>query len=127
MSLTDKNTNLQELKDLVRAFRKERDWDKHFTPKNVATSIAIEAAELLELFQWDLLMENDKQQWADELADVIVFCLQFADVTDIDISSAVKDKVRRASEKYPVEVFAGKQDTAKTYHEIKKRYRQKGS
>ena len=72
-------------------------------------------------------MENDKQQWADELADVIVFCLQFADVTDIDISSAVKDKVRRASEKYPVEVFAGKQDTAKTYHEIKKRYRQKGS
>lgn len=122
----DAETTLQELKDLVIKFRGERNWDKHFTPKNVATSIAIEAAELLEHFQWDLLIkdtEDDREEVAKELADVLIFAFHFATICDIDITSAFRKKLEAASRKYPVEVFNKNNDGKADYHHIKQSYR----
>ncbi len=125
MKQTDANTNLQELKELVKAFRKERGWEKHFTPKNVATSISIEAAELLELYQWDLLVKDDAPQKAEEeLADILIFAFHFATLYDIDIATAFKAKLAAAAKKYPTEIFNENNEGFDDYHRIKKEYRQ---
>lgn len=126
MGKADAETTLQELKDLVTKFREERDWNKHFTPKNVATSIAIEAAELLEHFQWDLLMkdaEDDKEEIVKELADVLIFTFHFATIYDIDMASAFRNKLEAVAKKYPVEVFNANNDGKADYHRIKQSYR----
>lgn len=78
MSKSDNNTSLQELKDLVAKFRDERDWAKHHSPKNLAISIAIEAAELMEHFQWDDYTETSRQEMVDELSDILIYCFNFA-------------------------------------------------
>lgn len=96
------------------------------SPKNVAISLCIEAAELLEHFQWDEYRQEDKQAIADELADVIFNCLNFANQMDIDITSAFMKKFERIQKKYPVELFNPKNDSAEEYFRIKKAYRQKG-
>lgn len=125
MKKTDQDTNLQELKELVIKFRKDRGWEKHFTPKNVATSIAIEAAELLEHFQWDLLMKDDKDEIAKELADVLIFAFHFATLYDLDISTEFKKKLKAAEEKYPTSIHKPGADDKTAYHQAKKKYRQK--
>ncbi len=126
MSKGDNETTLQELKDLVNKFEQERGWQKHHKPKNVAISLCIEAAELLEHFQWDEYRQEDKQAIADELADVIFNCLNFANQMDIDITKAFMKKFERIQKKYPVEVFNPDNDSAEEYFRIKKEYRQKG-
>ena len=123
MKKVDSNTHLEELKTLVIKFRAERGWDKHFTPKNVATSIAIEAAELLELFQWDLLMKEDRQKAAEELADVLIFAFHFATIYDIDITTAFRAKLEAAAKKYPISVFNPQSDSQEEYHAAKQAYR----
>jgi dCTP diphosphatase len=125
MNKPDNKTTLDELKKLVINFRKERGWDKHFTPKNVATSISIEAAELLEHFQWDQLIKEDKEEISKELADVLIFAFHFATLYDIDISTVFQKKLSAAAKKYPVEVFNGESDDTDNYHSVKKKYRQK--
>ncbi len=126
MSKTDANTTLQELKNLVDKFEQERGWKKHHTPKNVAISLCIEAAELLEHFQWDEYQRNDPDGIADELADVILNCLNFANQMDIDITAAFMSKFERVQKKYPVELFNPANDNSEEYFRIKKRYRQQG-
>ncbi len=107
----DNQTTLRELKDLLKKFRDDRDWKQFHDPKNLAEAISIEASELLEHFLW--LNESDvkhnlessptyKQEITDELADIINYCIQFALVTDIDISTAVKEKLKKAEAKYPI-------------------------
>ncbi len=128
MAKNDSDTTVQELKDLIIHFAKERNWKKHHTPKNLAMSIAIETAELMEHFQWDEYQEQDKEAIADELADILIYAFNFAHVTDIDIASAYRSKLEKAGKKYPKEVF----DTSNTnlvedYFRIKKEYRQKKS
>jgi NTP pyrophosphatase (non-canonical NTP hydrolase) len=123
MSKTDAETTLQELKDLITKFSHERGWERHHTPKNLAISICLEAAELLEHFQWDEYRQDDKQKIADELADVLAYVFNFANVMDIDIATAYRNKLQRASEKYPVELFnkdrVGKED----FFRVKQDYR----
>jgi NTP pyrophosphatase (non-canonical NTP hydrolase) len=105
----DQATNLQELKKVVVEFRDERDWRKYDTPKNLAISISIEAAELLEHFQWKTDVEVDemssnpqkRREVSDELADVMIYCLGFADMLKIDVAEALKKKLEKTSEKYP--------------------------
>lgn len=126
MSKGDAKTTIQELKNLVIKFETERGWKKHHNPKNLAASICIEAAELLEHFQWDEYRQEDQQAIADELADIIFNCLNFASVMDIDISSAFLSKFKRIEEKYPVKIFNPDNDNAADYFRIKKAYRQKG-
>lgn len=121
--MNDSTTQLQTLKDSVVSFREDRNWGKHHTPKNLAISIAIEAAELMELFQWDDYSKRDQEKIQDELADVIIYCLNMADVCDIDIASAVTSKLKKAAMKYLSGTFNKDNDNPDTYHEIKQSYR----
>ena len=105
----DDNGTVQELKARISQFRDERDWLKYDTPKNLAISISVEAAELLEHFQWKtdqqvsmLLRDETKMnEVSEELADVIIYCLGFSDVLHIDVSEAVERKLNKNREKYP--------------------------
>jgi NTP pyrophosphatase (non-canonical NTP hydrolase) len=124
MSSDDRDTTIQELKDLIKAFRDERGWTKHHTPKNLAVSIAIEAAELMEHFQWETYQKNDKQALANELADILMYCMDFATVMDIDVANAYRAKLEHAKKKYPVEVFNPDNDNVDEYFKVKKAYRQ---
>lgn len=122
--MKDKDTTIQELKDVMQKFLKEREWEKHQTPRNTASSIIIEAAELLEHFQWEDSQEKDKQEIARELADVVAYVLSFAIATDIDITEAFEEKMQRNAEKYPAEKFKGKAGLEE-YYEAKNQQRNK--
>jgi dCTP diphosphatase len=106
----DGQTTIAALRKHVSNFRDERNWLKDNTPKNLAISISVEAAELLEHFQWktdEQIREAakdraKKKQISDELADVLILCLGFSDVMSIDISEAIHAKLKEAAEKYPV-------------------------
>jgi dCTP diphosphatase len=120
----DHETTVQELKELVVKFRDERGWKKEHSPKNLSMSIAIEAAELMEHFQWDTYNKGDKQAIADELADILSYCLNLADTLDIDVATTFRDKLDRAAKKYPLELFNPKRSgNAEEYQNIKKAYR----
>ncbi len=105
----DGQTTIAALRKHVCNFRDERNWLKDNTPKNLAISISVEAAELLEHFQWktdEQIREAvkdraKKNQISDELADVLILCLGFSDVMSIDISEAIHAKLRKAAEKCP--------------------------
>ncbi|KAK4445285.1 dCTP pyrophosphatase 1 [Podospora aff. communis PSN243] len=93
-------TSLTELQATLAAFAAERDWDKWHTPENLAKSISIEAAELLECYQWG--KEPDPQAVRDELADVLTYCLQMARRLGVDPAQIVLDKLEVTRKKYPV-------------------------
>jgi NTP pyrophosphatase (non-canonical NTP hydrolase) len=106
-------SELFEVRDELRAFAAERDWDQFHSPKNLASALAVEAAELLEPFQW-LTEEqsrhlNDQQLAAvrDELADVQIYLIRLADQLEVDLMAAVRDKIIRNAEKYPASRFRG--------------------
>jgi len=86
-------------------------------------SIAIEAAELMEHFQWDTYSLHDKKEIADELSDILAYCFNLADTLDIDIATAYKDKLKRVAQKYPTHLFNPEHDDPKEYSRIKKSYR----
>ena len=99
-------SSFQQLTQDVARFNEERDWDQFHSPGNLAKSIVIEAAELLELVQWhdDAI---DVAAAREELADVIIYCAQLAARLDIDLDSAITDKLRMNEMKYPVEKAYG--------------------
>jgi len=107
----DAKTTVRELMKSVTRFRDSRDWRKYDTPRNMAGSICIEAAELLEHFQWkddeqaaEMLRNPEKlAEVSNELADVIIYCLGFSDILSIDVSNAVHRKLEKNAEKYPVQ------------------------
>ena len=125
MSKDDAATTIQELKDLIAKFSKERDWGRHHTPKNLALSISIEAAELMEHFQWDEYHKEDKAAIAAELSDILAYAFNFANVMDIDIATAFRDKIKKIEKKYPVEVFNKDNVGKDEFFKIKKDYRRK--
>lgn len=96
---------MDRLKQAFREFNEERDWDQFHTPENLAKSICIEAAELLECFQWD--NDFDKEHLCEELADVLSYCIMLADRIDVDIEDIVLDKLEKTKKKYPVEKARG--------------------
>ncbi|UYN84441.1 MAG: nucleotide pyrophosphohydrolase [Microcella sp.] len=95
-------------RDALRAFVAERDWGQFHTPENLAKSISIEAAELLELFQWN--SEADYQRLRDELADVLTYCVLLADKIDADPQQLVLDKLEQTRAKYPAEKSRGRSE-----------------
>lgn len=104
---------LGELKDALRQFARDRDWDQFHSPKNLAAALAVEAGELLEPFQW-LTDEESRQldpkqaaEVRDELADVLLYLVRLADKLDVDLAAAARDKLRKNGEKYPVEKARG--------------------
>ena len=96
---------MDKLKQAFREFNKERDWDQFHTPENLAKSISIEAAELLECFQWSDVF--DKTEVCEELADVLSYCIMMADELDVDIEEIVLNKLEKTKAKYPVDKAKG--------------------
>jgi dCTP diphosphatase len=103
----------------ILAFRRERDWEQFHTGKNLATSIMIEAAELLEHYQWQTedepLPPEKRAEAAKELADVFIYLLLFANHLDVDLVQAAEEKLRENQARYPVARARG---TAKKYTEL---------
>lgn len=114
--MPDATTTLAELRDMVRRFVNERDWSQFHSPKNLSMSIAIEAAELMEHFQWSnpeaaesIRDDADAmQQVREELADVFCYALAFSNALDIDLADALVDKLKKNEEKYPADKFRGR-------------------
>jgi NTP pyrophosphatase (non-canonical NTP hydrolase) len=100
----EKDEVLQQL----RSFVVERDWNQFHTPENLAKSISIEAAELLELFQWG--SDADESDIKDELADVLTYSILLADQYGLDPYKLVIEKLEKTKEKYPIEKSKGKSD-----------------
>jgi len=105
----DSQTTVAALKQAVNEFITARDWQCYHTPKNLAMSIAIEAAEIMEHFQWRTVEESARlmtdeaarAQVADELADVLIYCLSFANQTGLDVSNAIRAKLARNEQRFP--------------------------
>ena len=91
---------MEELMDELIKFQKDRDWKKFHTPENLAKSISIEAAELLEHFQWG--KEYDESEVADELADVLIYSLYMVDAFGFDLKEIIYNKMEKNVIKYPV-------------------------
>ncbi|MGB8476363.1 MAG: nucleotide pyrophosphohydrolase [Candidatus Acidiferrum sp.] len=110
---TKMSNDLQELRDIVRAFAAERDWDQFHTPKNLAVSLCVEAAELLEPFQWlatgsrDELTAKQLENIHHEMADVLIYLLRLADKFDVDLTKAAREKLGLNALKYPVAQVKG--------------------
>lgn len=97
---------MQETIDRIRRFSYDRDWNQFHSPANLAKSIVIEAAELLECFQWNN-EEYDLQQVKEELADVLVYCQNLLDKLGLDADEIINMKMTQNEAKYPVEKAKG--------------------
>jgi dCTP diphosphatase len=114
-SLTDDRTTIGELKRLIQEFVDERDWGKYHNSKDIAIAINVEAGELLELFEWvreneieGLLEDPDKRRrLGEEMADVLILCLNLAAVSGFDVAEMVGRKLARNRAKYPVDLVRG--------------------
>lgn len=112
---TDSNTTVSDLKQVMAAFVRQRDWEKYHRPKNLAMSLAVETAELMEHFQWTdhaeaealLAAEGDRGEIADEMADVLSFLLSLANATGIDLAGSFCRKMARNERKYPADEVRG--------------------
>jgi len=114
--MPDQTTTIADLRQAVDAFVDERDWRPYHNAKDLAVSIAIEAAELLEEFQWQDSSEmaeiradlDARERVRQELADVLIYCLSLSNALEIDISDAVRDKLVLSGQKYPAEAYRGR-------------------
>lgn len=108
----------QETINQVLKFRDDRNWKQFHNPKDLAISISLEAAELLEIFQWsgsDTVCETKKDKIKEELADVLNYCILMADICDLDMDEIIREKIKRNNIKYPIEKA---RDCAKKYDEL---------
>jgi dCTP diphosphatase len=113
---TDAQTTVGALRQAVAGFVNNRDWSAFHTPKNLAMSIAIEAAELMERFQWLTTEEaqaavedsDERAAVAAELADILIYCLSLSNALELDVSSAVLGKLETNEHRYPAEEFRGR-------------------
>lgn len=88
---------------LIRQFTRERNWDQFDTPENLAKCISIEAAELLECYQWsNAPRDNDINHVQEELSDVLIYCIMLAEKLNCDLDEIVRDKMAKNRQKYPV-------------------------
>lgn len=108
-----------ETLDQILAFRDDRNWKQFHNPKDLAISLSLEASELLECFQWsgsDTEVERKKAAMKEEISDVVIYALLFADRVGIDIDSAVREKIAANAAKYPVKESYG---NSTKYNELK--------
>lgn len=109
----DQTTAVGKLKQLVEEFVAARDWQQFHTPKNLSMGLAVEAAELMDLFKWHsgpdslrlLRQKTIRRDVREELADVVIYCLAFANRAGIDISQAVRYKIAKNRRKYPIRSY----------------------
>jgi dCTP diphosphatase len=115
-ALSDSSTTVSELRDRVLAFARARDWEQFHAPKNLSMALAAEAGELMEHFLWASPEESRKiatdpgkrAKIAEELADVIIYALEFANATGLDVAASIESKIAANAVKYPVEKAKGR-------------------
>lgn len=112
--MSDQHTTLHELKERMAAFVRARDWEQFHSPKNLSMSIAIEAAELMEHFQW-LTVEQSRNldpaaldEVGEELADIVIYSLSLSNFLGFDLADTVLSKMAKNERKYPAEQVKGK-------------------
>ena len=123
--MSDTRTTIEELKNKVQEFVRERDWERFHSPKNLSMSLAIEAAELMESFQWLTTEESKifhldqsrKRKIREEVADIALYLLDLCNILKIDLSEAVVEKLLVNSRKYPVDLAKGRADKWTRYKE----------
>jgi len=122
-----------KLQATIQKYMKARDWDK-LPPADLAKSISIESAELLEHFQWqnhpaEVIKQNKEkyQEIQDEIGDIVIYCTELANVLSFDIEKATLSKLAKAGKKYPAKLFKNSKDPHGTgvYEKIKAEYRSK--
>ena len=112
--LDDTQTSVQDLRQVVRQFVEERDWKQFHSPKNLSMALAIEAAELMEHFQW--ITSDESRQFdaaakaavGEELADVMCYALAMANELELDIARTLHSKMKKNRTKYPIDDFRGR-------------------
>jgi dCTP diphosphatase len=110
---TGRQDSLQELRNALRQFAADRDWDQFHSPKNLAIALNVEAAELLEHFQWVPDVESvgippaTRAKVREELADVFLYLIRLADKLDVDLTIAAAEKIQINAAKYPIEKARG--------------------
>ena len=117
-ALTDSSTTVQELKTRILGFVRERDWEQFHAPKNLSMALAAEAGELMEHFLWATPEQSQvivtdpvkRGKIAEELADVVIYALEFANATGLDVAAAIEAKMAANAKKYPVEKARGRSD-----------------
>lgn len=117
-SVDDQIATVTQLKRIVATFVAERNWEQFHNPKNLAMSLSIEAAELMEHFQWRDLSESAevvqdpdvRPKIAEEVADCLAYILALANVMQLDLSTTLKEKMARNAKKYPIEKSIGRWD-----------------
>jgi dCTP diphosphatase len=120
-SPTGSQDPIEVLRDKLRQFAAERDWDQFHSPKNLAMALSVEAAELLEHFQWlsdaesAALAPEKRVEIREELADVLLYLIRLADKLDIDLATAAADKLSVNAQKYPIQKARG---SSKKYTEF---------
>ena len=110
------NNGRKKIQQILRKFAKDRDWEKFHNLRNLASSISIEAAELLEHFQWDTdknislnIREKEfKKKISEEVADIMLYLLRFSDIAKIDLEKSCLNKIEKNNEKYPIKLSKGK-------------------
>lgn len=117
----DSTASLDTLRDALRRFAAERDWDQFHSPKNLSMALSVESAELMEHFQWMSLAESERlpiekrEQVRLEMADVLLYLVRLADKLDIDLVAAAQEKLALNARKYPVDKARG---SSKKYTEL---------
>ncbi len=113
--MENSSTTIKELKDKVRKFCEERDWDQFHNPKDLAIGVSTEASELLDIFRFKSDVDikeiisnpNKREKIGEELADVLYFLLRFAQMNDFDLSEELDKKLEKNNQKYPIEKVKG--------------------
>jgi dCTP diphosphatase len=107
------NKEISELQEVLRQFAKERDWEQFHSPKNLASALSVEAAELLEHFQWlsdeqsRNLSDTTRTKVGEEIADVFLYLLQLSDKLGVDLINAGQAKIHTNASRYPIELSKG--------------------
>ena len=112
------NNDFNTLQERLKAFARERDWEQFHSPKNLAMALIVEAAELLEHFQWltpeqsESLAEDKRREVELEMADIFIYLMRMCERLDVDLLKVVEDKIKMNAEKYPADKVRG---SAKKY------------
>ena len=114
--MNDAKTTIEEMKQKLRKFVSERDWNEFHTPKDLSMAIATEAAEIMEHFRFRngevlkeyLADEENKRELSYEMADVLSFLVRMADELNVDLAAALREKLQKNSKRYPIEAAKGK-------------------
>jgi len=98
-------SELEQLRENILHFRDQRHWQQFHNPKDLALSLSLEASELLELFQWktsDEAVEKNLDKMKDELADILIYAILFANETDMNLVNIINNKLQKNNRKYPI-------------------------